>query len=618
MPPVGNEPHNKKSLETRPQQFIDNDLSWWNPWAGLTRGTTLSLAEPTPQIIDRVGKFLNWRQLKNHPIIRKENERDTLAFMHNMSKRIVTILRHSGNLPVNRKGHEIPFSTYGWVKFSTLVESLQLHHGSQLGEAVILSLLYDDGYSEHARKRGNKERFEFLMQSGKNMAPCIYAIRATHGHGKDTGLRLDDVNRLLPESALGGVAALCHATKISKIDNMFRTDLNPSGRLGCMFSLYPHWDPRAHSQQRWKSSECDCVLIFSKREVFNHAGPNGGDLYYNPTGSITIPHRISLRRCLNQIVSVEDAVRYLIYDSEFEDLRVHGVAKDTSEMGDMRNQKPDAALLRRSRTRELDANHFQVRGTGWGPATAWRCENFADEARYRGYEGNVFLCPRCANFVPGGFLICPGCSGIVFFQDPDTSAIFSPIAEELTQAYSDLNRPKFVAAVGASTKHFDAKAIEKLVSHGNQCHTRSDVAMVKAKLKDTITWMCKWHQGAFKCPRSGETGSSVLRDMASKGCCPHIRGEGKCDPWSGRHDDWPELRSCYMDDAEIAVATAAAAVLAQNNYCKDTIDTEWYSRMADTIARQLETVPKRWGMSKEKRQRNVLPSEEYHKIKQQK
>ena len=62
------------------------------------------------------------------------------------------------------------------------------------------------------------------------------------------------------------------------LDSMFRTRVTARQRPGAMAAVYPQWDDRAHSQQRWDSSQNNTVLVFDKDTTYAHVD---GDVFYN-------------------------------------------------------------------------------------------------------------------------------------------------------------------------------------------------------------------------------------------------------------------------------------------------------------------------------------------------
>ena len=59
---------------------------------------------------------------------------------------------------------------------------MQDYQGNDASDAFILAILHNDSLSEHAKRRDNKERFDFICYHGREVGYPVYALTATHGH----------------------------------------------------------------------------------------------------------------------------------------------------------------------------------------------------------------------------------------------------------------------------------------------------------------------------------------------------------------------------------------------------------------------------------------------------
>ena len=146
-------------------------------------------------------------------------------------------------------------STFGWCRLSQILAAFQSYDGNEVTNSVWLSILYNDVFSEHAKRSKKKERFAFLCYDGNGCS-------SSHSW---TCLQLDNVKHLLPKAALYCVAALCHATTMPRRDHTFRENLLPSGLVGSMYALNPHWDPHSRGQKNRKAADFECAHLLETR-----------------------------------------------------------------------------------------------------------------------------------------------------------------------------------------------------------------------------------------------------------------------------------------------------------------------------------------------------------------
>ena len=82
---------------------------------------------------------------------------------------------------------------------------------------------------------------------------------------------------------------LYQPTAFASLTGIIHEGLQGQGRLGSMMSIFPPWDPRAQSAQRWKAGgKYNITIVFNVMRVYQYASGKQG-MYINNTGSITIP-----------------------------------------------------------------------------------------------------------------------------------------------------------------------------------------------------------------------------------------------------------------------------------------------------------------------------------------
>lgn len=118
-----------------------------------------------------------------------------------------------------------------------------------------------------------------------------------------------------------------------------------------------------------------------------------------------------------------------------------------------------------------------------------------------------------------------------------------------------------------------------------------------------------------KYPNTKEIGRHDLKDMASNGCCPYIRGEKKSAPWSGRWIDWPRISDRTLDYSGSDLAYAVESELAHHGHTIAYIDSDRHSWVAGDIAHELDSTPTLWGLSCEQQQRYMLRQAAFDRIR---
>ena len=239
----------------------------------------------------------------NHPAVAEYDLTKTRKALHALSRHIAKFVDTLATCIDQAAGCGIPMATFGWYDIRRIVMYLQTTN-RRIDKGLILSLMYNETFSDDAREKGKKQRFEFLhkmtrRRDGTDEHLTVYAMRATHGWGSNIGLDMNILCCAMPYRALDGIAAICHATKEVYLDDILKQRLDPMHRAGVMFTIFPHWDERSLWQQRHKAQDRDIILIFDKELLWEHCD---GDLHYNPTGSIMIPRKIDTTACMLQII----------------------------------------------------------------------------------------------------------------------------------------------------------------------------------------------------------------------------------------------------------------------------------------------------------------------------
>ena len=167
-----------------------------------------------------------------------------------------------------------------------------------------------------------------------------------------------------------------------------------------------------------------------------------------------------------------------------------------------------------------------------------------------------------------------------------------------------------------------------LVQRGNQKHTRSPLARTKAKLKDTLQYCARWFLNVHR-NREGQVDPSATEDMAQNGCTPFIRGERRCKRWDGSRNSWPYLDMCDLEQSEAILATICMEKLSEmiptqryysgreehfTEWREMEIPNDWYEEAAKRILEEAKEPSARWGMTKTRRQKLMLPTSEYKRI----
>ena len=82
---------------------------------------------------------------------------------------------------------------------------------------------------------------------------------------------------------------LLHSTTFASLIGIIHEGLQGQGRLGSMMSIFPPWDPRAQSMQRWKAGEkYNITVALNVTRVFRYVEDKQG-MSINNTGSVAIP-----------------------------------------------------------------------------------------------------------------------------------------------------------------------------------------------------------------------------------------------------------------------------------------------------------------------------------------
>ena len=117
--------------------------------------------------------FMPFEQFIRHPAIRHYDRGKAYQRAHTISKHIVQLCRHTGNLPRERNGGGMGMATFGWYDIRDSANYFQstaerYPRNGYVDRPFILSMFYHQLFSEHAQDKGEKHRFEFLHKMQKH------------------------------------------------------------------------------------------------------------------------------------------------------------------------------------------------------------------------------------------------------------------------------------------------------------------------------------------------------------------------------------------------------------------------------------------------------------------
>ena len=70
---------------------------------------------------------------------------------------------------------------------------------------------------------------------------------------------------------------LFHSTTFANLIGIIHEGLQGQGRLGSMMSIFPPWDPRAQSMQRWKAGDkYSITIVFNVMRVYQYVSGKQG------------------------------------------------------------------------------------------------------------------------------------------------------------------------------------------------------------------------------------------------------------------------------------------------------------------------------------------------------
>ena len=104
----------------------------------------------------------------------------------------------------------------------------------------------------------------------------VVAIRALFGQSERIGANLEHGQARLTKAMSEGIIGYFHSTTFSNLAGILRPGLQAQGRLGATMSIFPPWDPRAKSMQRWQAGDRYTVtIVLNAQRVYEYIATLG-------------------------------------------------------------------------------------------------------------------------------------------------------------------------------------------------------------------------------------------------------------------------------------------------------------------------------------------------------
>ena len=95
--------------------------------------------------------------------------------------------------------------------------------------------------------------------------------RSLHGQSQRVGANLEHTQPRVPLRLARDLSGLLHSTTFANLIGIIHEGLQGQGRLGSMLSIFPPWDPRAQSMQRWKAGDkYNITIVFNVMRVYQY------------------------------------------------------------------------------------------------------------------------------------------------------------------------------------------------------------------------------------------------------------------------------------------------------------------------------------------------------------
>jgi len=519
----------------------------------------------------------NWDELKSHVAVRRAG--GGAWGTKQIGKLLMKMARHSVNLPRGQynshwlKSWALPMGTHAWVDWDAMVEKMRSRRGfEEVTPDLLLSIIYNERHSADARRQNKKERFQLLAyhcsarqiedpdkwtrhpdQECRRSFIRIVAYRILQGWDDEMLLNLEDVHVKVPDDMFHKIAGCFHATRMTVLQDIFKTDLRPMGRAGCMMSMYKHGDPRSFGQQRWKGVKFDCILCLNAMSMLALARQHDG-IFMDIQGTLSAPFNIPMHQALEQIIAKPSiSSEYIIFDIRYRDFPIVGTI-GAAEAG------PDL-------TEAITSADFGARDTsteGWSDAT--------------------FACPSkdCKQTNPNGMLVCLNaqCRRIFVLRDPESGKHFSPIVQDYIKAAAEQT---CLALPSSINDNFAAAAIANEIVFGKFKHRKSAVMLIKERMRGNIKYCCKWHNGEIEPRVEGETGTVTV---AKQGGVPWVRWMGVHPPWDPNTQDWPAPENCELSEVNRLMAVEMKVLLDDVGFNPALVNSDAIDQAARRVHRQ--------------------------------
>ena len=133
------------------------------------------------------------------------------------------------------------------------------------------------------------------------MHAAVIAIRSLHGQSQRVCANLEHTQPRVPLRLARDFIGLLHSTTFASIIGAIHEGLQGQGRLGSMMSIFPPWDQRTKSMQRWKAGDkYNITIVFNVMRVFQYVADKQG-MHDSNTGSVTIPTVLPIQYLCDQI-----------------------------------------------------------------------------------------------------------------------------------------------------------------------------------------------------------------------------------------------------------------------------------------------------------------------------
>ena len=414
-----------------------------------------------------------------------------------------------------------------------------------------------------------------------------------------------------------------------------------------MMSIFPPWDPRAKSMQRWRAGDkYNVTVVLNAQRVFSYTEDKQG-MYINNTGSITIPSVLPIQLLCDQIYLITgEGQGFVLFSSKYSKFNVvgllggkgsdiHGESREgaaavsgvegkgagVSAMGGKASSSSSACWgdispgtkggKRSEPVLGMPLDRQQAEDRAKGIRQLLWSHGFHDPVftpdLFSAWSERVWICAACGMPNACGFLICLSCKALPLFQEERSGMSFSPVA----QAYLRMNAaainkerakplakgasPAAAAVPGVASspvkiQEFTTVYLARVLAHGGTLCARSFRSIVHDRVRTTINFQMKWMFNWYE--DLGLTG-------AQRGLCPWFQGPAGgskpyVPPWNPKEQNWPTIDECGFDAAEYSVAKAVRDTLIEFVYSRRTTDRWNIFHDLDPTWDTFKTALRRW------------------------